>query len=170
MLRRIGSNAFKQLTAQILVRHFTATETQRDFHFVAVFQKLENIAHFDIIVVVIRVWTELNFFDLNNLLFFTGLSFFFLSLVFELTVVHNFANRWAGIWRNFNKVKPCDLSQFHGAFWCYNAFVLAFRPDEANVGPANAFVNAGSGVALWWRVMGSASYGLYPFVVFDVKS
>jgi hypothetical protein len=98
-------------------------------------------------------------------LFLTRLSFFFLSLVLELAVVHDLADRRAGIWRNFNKVEPCDFSQFHCAFRRHNAFVLAFRPDKANIGPANAFVNAGAGVALWWRVMGSASYGLYPLVV-----
>lgn len=148
--------------------HFAATETQGDFHLVAVFQELEHVAHFDFIVIAIGVRAELDFFDLDDLLFLTGLSFFLLSLVFELAVIHDLADGRVRVWRNLDEVEPCFFCHFHGTLWRYNAHVLAIGPDQADIGPANTFVNTGAGLALWWRVMRSASYDLYPLVVIVV--
>ena len=100
----VFSNAFQQLTAQFLVGHFTATEAQGDLYLVAVIQEFENVAHLYFIVVVIRVWTELHFFDFDDLLLLTCLSFFLLSLVFELAIVHDLANRRGCIGRDFHQV------------------------------------------------------------------
>ena len=154
-----------KLATQFLVGHFAATEPQGDFNLVAVFQKLEHVAHFDFVVVAIGVRAELNLFDLDDLLLLTRLSFFLLSFVFEFAIVHDFADRRVRVWRNLDKVEPCFFCHFHGALWRYNACVFAVRPDQADIGPANAFVDTGACVALWWRVMGSASYDLYPLVV-----
>src|SRR5690606_1308827 len=46
----IGSNALQQGAAQILMRHLTTAKAQSDFDFVTVFQKSENVAHFDVVV------------------------------------------------------------------------------------------------------------------------
>jgi len=147
------------------VRHFAPTKAQGDLYLVTVVQKLENVAHLNVIVVVIRVWTELNFFDFDDLLLLTCLSFFFLSLVFELAVVHDLANRRVGIWRNFYQIEARFIGHDHRTFGCHNTYVFAFRTDKADFGGPNTVINAWACVALWWRVMWSASYGLYPLVV-----
>ena len=46
-----------------------------------------------------------------------------------------------------------------------NTCVFAVRTDQADIGPANSFVDTGASVTLWWCVMRSASYDLYPLVV-----
>jgi len=91
-------HTLEQLAAEFLMSHFAATEAQGDLYLVAVFQKLEDVLHLHVIVVVIGVWTELDLFDLDCLLLFASLSFFLLSLVLEFAIVHDLANRWVCIW------------------------------------------------------------------------
>jgi len=153
-----------------LVRHLAAAKAQRHFDLVAILQKLEHIAHLHIVIVVVRVGTELHLFDLDGLLLFTRLSFFLLSLVFEFPVIHDFAYGRIGVWRNLNKVQPGILCHGHCALRCHNTDIFAFRADKAYfVGP-NSVVHSGAGVALWRRVMGSACYDLCPFAVIAVRA
>ena len=94
----IFCNAQQQIAAQFLVCHLAALKAQGNFNLVAIFQKLEHIAHFDFIVMLICVRSEFNLFDFNDLLFLARFGFFLLGFVFEFPKVHNLANRWIGIW------------------------------------------------------------------------
>ena len=96
------------------MRHFAATETQCYFYFVAVFQKLENITHFDAVIIGVSVRAELDLFDLNRLLFLTRFGFTFLQLVFILAEIHNLADRWVRVRRNLNQFETSFFGQCHG--------------------------------------------------------
>ena len=41
----VGSHTFKKFAAQVLVRHFTTAETQRDFYLVTIVDEFEHVAH-----------------------------------------------------------------------------------------------------------------------------
>ena len=129
----IFSNAFQQFPTQVLVGHFAATVTQCDLHLVAVFQEFVHIAHFHIVIIAVRIGTELNFFDFNDLLLLTGLSFFLLSLVFELTKIHDLADRRICVGRNLYQIKASICRHNHSAFRRHNARILAVRPDKADL-------------------------------------
>jgi hypothetical protein len=81
-----------------LVCHLAALKAQGYFNLVTIFQKLKHIAHFDFIVMLICVRSELDLFNFNDLLFFARFGFFLLGLIFEFTKIHNLANRRIGIW------------------------------------------------------------------------
>jgi len=142
------------------MRHFTAAKAQRDFAFVAVFQKLIDVAHFHFEVVGIRVWTELYLFYFDDLLLFACLGFALLLFIFELAEIHDLNDRRTGIWRDFNKVEASLYSKFHPTCGSNYADIFAFCADKADFVGCDAFVNAGSSVALWWRVMRSTGYWL----------
>ncbi len=130
----VFGDTFQQFAAQFLVRHFAAPETQGDLHLVAVFQKLEDVAHLDFVVVGVRVGTELDFLDLDDLLLLAGLGFLLLSLVLELAIVHDLANRRVGVWRNFHQIQPGFFGHFHGACGGNNANIFAVGADQADFG------------------------------------
>ena len=125
-------HTLKQFTAQILVCHLAAPETQGDLDLVAVLQKLVDVAHFDIIVVGVRVRTELDLFDLDDLLLLARFGFAFLGLVFEFTEIHDLADRRTRVWRNLNQIKTCLYGQLHSAGRRNNTAVSAVSLNQAN--------------------------------------
>ena len=145
--------------------HLSASKAQGDLYLVAVVEELEDVAHLDVIVVVIRVWPELHFFDFNDLLLLTRLSFFLLSLVLELAVVHNLTDRRVRVWRNLDQIQASLFGHFHRAGGCHNTYIFAFCANQADIFRRNPFVDPWSGLTHRWCVMGSASYGLYPLVI-----
>ncbi len=149
------------------MRHLATTETQSDFHLVAVFEKLEDIAHLDVIVVAVCVGTELDLFDLDDLLLLAGFALALLLFVFELAEIHDFAHGRRGIGRDFNQVKPGFVCHVHGLHGCDDSDVFAVGADQADFVGADLVVDARAGVALRRRVMGSASDGGRPLVVAD---
>ena len=154
-----------KLTTKVLVRHLTATEPQSDLHLVATFEKLEDIAHLHIVVVRIRIGTELDLFDLDDLLFLAGFALALLLFIFELAEIHDLAHGRLGIGRNFDKVEPSFFGHFHGTLRRHNADVFAVRPDQADFIGADLVVDARAGVTLGRRVMRSASDGDGPLIV-----
>ena len=169
MFLGVLGHTLKQFTAQILVRHLAATEAQGDLYLVAIFQKLENIAHLDIIVVRIRIWTELDLFDLNDLLLLAGFGFALLRLVFELAEIHDLADGWIGIWRNLNQIKTRFLGHVHGTGRGDYADVFAVGTNQADFRGADVVIDARAGVSLGRRVMGSASDGGRPLIVHTIR-
>ena len=89
---------------------------------------------------------------------FACLGFPLLLFIFELAVIHDLADRRIGGWGNFNEVQTGDFGQFHATAGGNDAFVFALGANQADFAGGDAFVNAGSGVALRGRVMRSAGY------------
>jgi hypothetical protein len=165
MILGVLGNTLKQLAAQILVRHFAPSESQSHFYLVAVFKELEHVAHLDVIVIGVGVWPELDLFDLDDLLLLARFGFALLRFVLEFAEIHDLADRWIGIWRNFDQIKPCLFCQVHGAGWGNYSDVFAVGADQAYFVGADLVVYARAGVSLWRRVVGSASDGGRPLIV-----
>ena len=143
------------------MRHFTTAEPQRDLHLVAIFQKLEHVTHFDVIVIGIGVRSELDLFDFDDLLLFARFGFALLGLVFEFAEIHDLAHGRVGIGRNLDQVQSSFFGHFHGA---------AVGTNKANFVRADIFVNARACISLWRRVMGSASDDERPLIVPNSRS
>eukprot|EP01025_Chloroclados_australasicus_P010301 TRINITY_DN14121_c2_g1_i1.p2 TRINITY_DN14121_c2_g1~~TRINITY_DN14121_c2_g1_i1.p2 ORF type:complete len:153 (-),score=6.10 TRINITY_DN14121_c2_g1_i1:216-674(-) len=105
--RRFVFHPIKQIHSQILVRHFAAPETQCYLDLVAFVEKAPHRTHFDVVIVGIDVRAHLDFFDLERLLFFSGLGGLLLRLVFEPSIVEDLADGRLGVWRDFNQIESC---------------------------------------------------------------
>lgn len=145
--------------------HFTAAEPQRDLYLVAIVQKFEHVTHFDVIVIGIGVRSELDLFDLDDLLLFAGFRFALLGLVFEFAEIHDLAHGRIGIGRDLDQVQAGFFGHFHSATGCHDPDVFAVGTNQADFIRADIFVNARACVSLWRRVMGSASDDERPLIV-----
>ncbi len=67
---QIVFHAIKHFHTDLLVRHLTTAETQRDFGFITLFEKANQAAEFYLIVAFICTRTEFNFLNLDNFCFF----------------------------------------------------------------------------------------------------
>ena len=147
------------------MRHFATTEPKCDFHFVAVLKELVDVAHFNFVIIGVRVGTEFDFLDLNDLLFLAGLRLTLLRLVLKLAEIHDLTNRWIGVWRDFNQIQASLFGHDHCTGWCYNTHIVAVCADQANFGIADLVIDAWASVTLWRRVMWSASDEIRPLVI-----
>ena len=163
-------NPFQKLTPKVLVRHFTSAKPQRYLDLVPGFEEPHHIAHLHIIVVGIRVGTELDLFDFDDLLLLPGLALALLLLIFELSEVHDFANGRGGVRRDFYQIQPGINRHFNGTFWRDDADVFSFSADEANFWRSDVFVDPGAGVTHRGCVVWSASDGGRPFVMVVVRA
>jgi len=89
----VGFNPQQNIKAQFLMRHFSAPEPQRDFHFVAFIDEFVHRAHFYIVVMLLNVRSELDFLDLNGLLLLSRFVFTLLRFVLIFAVIQNFCDR-----------------------------------------------------------------------------
>ena len=128
----VFSHPFEQLTTKVLVRHLAATEAQSDLHLVAAFEELEDVAHFHIVIIGVRVRAELDLFDLDDLLLLAGFALTLLLFVFELAKIHDLAHGRIGVGRDLDQVEPGFFGHFHGARRCHNADVFTVRTDQAD--------------------------------------
>ena len=161
----VFGHTFQQFTTKVLVGHLATAETQRDFDLVAVLQKLEDIAHFHIVVIGIRIGSELDLFDLDDLLLFARFGFPLLLFVFELAKIHDLADRRIGIRGDFHQIQSGIFCHFHGAGRGNDSCVLSVGTDQANFVRSDFVVDARAGVSLRGRVVWSASDGDRPLII-----
>ena len=86
------------------MRHFTATEAQRDFDLVAFSKETFDRAHLHIVIVIINARAHLDLFDFDDLLMFARFGGLLLLLVFKFTIIKNFAHRRRGVWRDLDEI------------------------------------------------------------------
>jgi hypothetical protein len=85
---------------------------------------------------------QLDLFDLDDLLLFTGFGGFLLRLIFVLAVIENFANRRNRIGRDFYQVEPGFLRHGKRCIDFGNAFVGTVFIDELDLADADLLVDA----------------------------
>src|SRR5712692_10268929 len=85
--------------------HLRSTELDADPHPIAFCEELLNLAGLHVNIMVICTWTHANLFQRDGFLILAGLVLFLCLLVFILTIVHQFADRWESIGRNLNQIE-----------------------------------------------------------------
>ncbi len=164
----VACDAEQQLTTKVLVGHFSTTEPQGDFDLIAIFEEFEDVAHLHLIVVGVRVGTELDLFDLDDLLLLARFAFAFLLFILELAVVHDLADGRGGVGRNLYQIQTGLFSHLHRLGRMHNTDVIAICTDQADFGGADFVVDARAGITGRRRVMRSASYGFYPLIIAEI--
>ena len=161
-LVNIRSDPVEQFSTDILMRHLAATEAKCHLDLVASLQKPHHVAHLDIIVMRVGVRAEFDFLDLDDLLILAGFGFAFLEFVFVFSEIHDLADRWRRIGRDFHQIKTGLFGQFHRVRGFHHPQVFTIGPDQPNFGRADTIIDAWSGVTLWRGIMRSAGYGGAP--------
>ena len=73
------------------MRKFTTTKTHGHFGFVAIFQKLAQLAQLNVVITNFSPWPELDFLNFRALLFFLGTLLLLAVLELEFAKIHNAA-------------------------------------------------------------------------------
>jgi len=118
----------------------------------------------------VGVRAEFDFLDLDHLLFLARLGFPLLLFVLELAEIHDLADRGRGVRRNLDQVQAGFLRKCKALGGGDDADIFTLCPDQADLGGANLFVDAGSCVSCGRRVVRSASYGFVPSIVANFRA
>lgn len=128
--------------AQILVGHFTAAESKRNFHLVTVIEETQHVFHLHFVIVSVDVRTHLDLFDLNGLLLLASFCSFLLGLIFVTAVVQDLADWGVGIWLDFYQIQAGIHRDIHRFFGRHDAAVGAFMINQLDFANANFIVSA----------------------------
>jgi hypothetical protein len=116
---------------------------------------------FGLVVVIVDLGSQFLFFDDGLLLVLARLARLLRRLIFKFAVVHDLADRWPGVWGNFDKVEIGIRGDAKGVFDTHDAYLFPSRADQADFRYADAFVDAGlsaDGASLVWFPVATATW------------
>ncbi len=163
-------HAFQQFPAQVLVRHFAAAEAQGNFDLVALFQKLEDVLHLDVIVMGVGVGPEFDLFHLDDFLLLSGFAFALLLFVLVFAKVHDLADRRVRVRRDLDQIEAGISGELHGFGGMNHPDIFTFGANQANFGGTDSVIDARSGISLRGRVVRSAGYGFIPLMIAEFRA
>ena len=135
-------HAIHEFGADFFVGHFAATEDNHNFDTVAIVEKLEDFAAFNIEVIFPNFQTKPNLFELATLGVFLGAALFLHLLVLVFTPIDDFDNWRVRIWRNLNQIQAGIASHELGIATRHNAKLRTVSTNYTNLGMTNLSVNA----------------------------
>ena len=107
------------------MRHFTTSKTEGYLDFITLVKKTPYGFHFGFIVMIVNAWPQLNFFNLNDFLFFAGLGRFLLFKKAESSVIQNFTDWWRGVRDNLDEIQSSLFRQIYRIRKRNNASICA---------------------------------------------
>lgn len=140
------NEAVDDVVAEVAVGHLASAEAEAGLDLVAALQELDRLILLCLVVMLVHRDGELDFLDDDDLLLFARGAFGLFLLVEETAVVLDAADRWDGVWRDFDEVEPTfagDLQRLKGR---QDAELFAVFVDYANFAGANAIVDADKGL------------------------
>ena len=96
----------RKMLAELWMAQLPSPEHQRDLHFVALIEELQNATLLPFVVVVVRLWPELHFLDDCAGLLLASFSLADGLLVLVLPEVHQPADGWPCIGGDLHEVQP----------------------------------------------------------------
>ncbi|GAB10830.1 hypothetical protein GOARA_063_00290 [Gordonia araii NBRC 100433] len=91
---------------------------------------------------VVDLRAELLLLDYGHLLVATRLALLLRCFVLELAVVHDLADRWTGVGRDFHQIQIGFLGQSERILNAHDAHLLTVRSDKSDLRDADALVDA----------------------------
>ena len=127
------------------MRHFTSTEAERYFGFVAIFEEAYQVAQFYLIIAFISSRSEFDFLDLNLFLLLLLLFLRLALLIEEFAEIHDPANRWLGIRADLDQIHTSFQRAIQRLFNRYYADGLTINTNETNFLATDLTIQAGAG-------------------------
>ena len=132
VLGAAGGKSVQNIVAEILMLDLSASESDNNTHFVAVFQKLVGVIELCVEVVVSNNYGQLDLLCLRALLLFAGFLFFFDLVKTEFAVIHDPAHRRIRLRSYEDKVQISVVCKLFGLLRCDDTqrlSVLVYKTD-----------------------------------------
>ena len=120
---------------------FTSSETDADFHLVAVLQKFVCFFDFYLNIMCIDAGGQTQFLYINSFLLLSGFFFFLCLIEFVFTVVHNAAYGRFRLGRDVDQIEVCFIGQLLGFSGRNDTKLFAVFVNQSDFLVPNLFVN-----------------------------
>jgi hypothetical protein len=124
------------------VGDLAAPEHDGDARLVPLLEEPADVLHLELVVVLLRLGTELHFLELHDHLLLLRLGRLLLRLVLELAVVHQLADRRLGHRGDLHEIHPLGLRPLQRDLGGQDTELLAGGPDHADFACANTTIGA----------------------------
>jgi hypothetical protein len=141
-LGHVLGEALQQPEPQLRTGLLASAEHDGDLDLVATLEEAHDVALLGLVVMGVDLGAELLLLDRGQLLVPAGLPGLLRALVLELAVVHELADRGAGLGRDLDEVELGLLGEPQGVLDTHDADLLAVRSDEPDLRHANPVVDA----------------------------
>ena len=133
--------AFENTPADLGMGHFAPPEKDRGLYLVAIFEEALDVFLFELVIVLVDFWSELDLLDLDYLLMTPGLACSLLLLILILAEIHDAAHRRVRRRRDFDQIEsllPRDGERLRRR---HDAELLAGVVDHTDLSNADSFVD-----------------------------
>jgi len=138
---KVFGNQIKELLCNLRVVDFTTPKADTYLHLHPIGYPFTGSLDFEHPVVIRRLWTQADLFDLNHLLLFTGFALFLCLLVLELAKVHNSTDGRLGVRRNLYQIE-ISIAGTIQSFTDRDNHVVTRLCNQANLTDADLLINA----------------------------
>ena len=142
MIPDLFAQLIEQFASEFWVSDRSAAEQNSELDLVAVFKELDCLASLGFAIVVSNFGLYTNFLELDHMLVFSGLTLFTTLFVAKSSVIHEPANWWNGVGRNFDKIETLFSRHFERVAGRNNADLVTFVVDEPYFANTNSLVHA----------------------------
>ena len=91
-----------------------APETQGHLYLISTVKELLHAAHFYLIIMLINIWPQFDFFNVDDLLFLSSFISSFLRFIFEFAIIQYFTDWRVGVGLNLDQIKTKILGFTNG--------------------------------------------------------
>ena len=142
-LRDVRAQALQQTETQFGTRLLAAAEHDGDLDLRAGFEEANDVALLGLVVVRVDLGAELLLLDDGERLVLARFARLLRSLVLELPVVHDLADRRTCVGSYFDKIEVGFESQAECIFNTHDSHLFTARSDKPDLGNSDAIVDAG---------------------------
>ncbi len=147
------------------MRHLPTPESQGDLRLVTVLEKLHEFPELDLVITFVRTRTELDFLDVNLLLFAFRRLVFLVLFEQVLAEIHDAAHRRVGCRGHFDEIQSLVVGHFDRCCDPHDPCLLTIRADNPHFGGLNfvvapyALVNCDTKILRIISVLSRATHG-----------
>ena len=140
--RDLGLDLLEDVHGQMLMRHLAAAEAHGDLDLVALVEEFADLAHLDVVVVVVDAGAHLDLLDLDHPLLLAGGVGLLLRLVLELAVVEDLADRRRRGRSDLDEVQAGFLGPGQGVAGGDHPDHVALGIDQTNLADVDPEIDA----------------------------
>ncbi len=123
------------------VGHFSSPEQDCNFYFIARIEELGGSAALRFEIVIVNLWPDANFLELDRRLMLAGFTLLAALLISKLAVIHEPADGWNGVWCYLDEIKSSLSCHFQRIARGNDSYLFAVLIDEPDFANANPFVD-----------------------------
>lgn len=137
----VVDQALRQFHPELAIRNLPALVNNDGFYFVTIFQEIDRMFEFELVIVIVGGRTKTQFLELSGVRLLTLILLLFLQFITVFAIVEDLADRWLRVRNDFQKVQTVGAGHLQSLFDAHDAHLLTILPDKPDLRCPNILVD-----------------------------